>query len=88
MEKLIGQVTHYYNHIAVAVLALQEGLKISDEIHIIGHTTDFKQQVDSLEINHQQVRTVGAGADVALAVNSRVRPGDKVYLVGSKFTPF
>lgn len=88
MEKEIGQITHYYNRIAVAVLKLREGLKIGDEIHIIGHTTDFTQFVDSLEINHQQVPSAGAGADVALAVDSRVRRGDKVYLVNGKFTPF
>lgn len=88
MEKEIGQVTHYYNRIAVAVLNLQEGLKIGDEIRIVGHTTDFSQQIESLEINHRQVQSVGAGADVALAVDSRVRRGDKVFLIGGKFTPF
>jgi putative protease len=88
MEKEIGQITHYYNRIAVAVLNLQEGLKIGDDIHIVGHTTDFTQRIESLEINHRQVQSVGAGADVALAVDGRVRRGDKVYLVGGKFTPF
>ena len=88
MEKLIGKVTHYYNRIAVAVLNLEEGLKMGDEIHIIGHTTDLTQRVESMEVNHRQVQSVGAGADVALAVNGRVRRGDNVFLVGGKITPF
>jgi hypothetical protein len=88
MEKRIGTVTHYFNHIAVAVLELEEGLKLGDTIHILGHTTDFTQQVESMEIEHQPMTAVGAGADVALAVDQRVRKGDTVFLVTNDQTYF
>lgn len=88
MEKRIGTVTHYFNHIAVAVLELEEGLKVGDTIHIAGHTTDFTQQVESMEIEHQPMQAVGAGADVALAVDHRVRKGDVVYMVTNDLTHF
>ena len=81
MEKQIGRVTHYYNHIGVAVLDLQEGIKVGDMIHIAGHTTDFEQRVNSLEVDHRKVQSAGAGAEVALKVADRVRRGDKVYLL-------
>jgi putative protease len=81
MEKLIGQVSHYFNRIGVAVLELSGGLMAGDVVHIQGHTTDFEQAVESMEIRHQQVQSVGPGAEVALHVIERVRKGDAVYKV-------
>lgn len=84
MEKRIGEVTHYFNQIKVAVLILVEGLTIGDELHIKGRTTDFKQKVESMEVDHHAVETVGPGAFVAIKVNERVRGGDEVYRVDER----
>lgn len=81
MRKRIGQVTHYFNRLGVAVLKLDEGLKIGDLIHVHGHSTDFVQRVGSMEIDHRKMETVGPGEDVALQVVDRVRRGDRVFLV-------
>ncbi len=81
MENHIGQVTHYFKRIGVAVLELSGGLKVGDVVHILGHSTDFTQPVESMEIEHQKVQSVGPGADVALKVIERVRKGDAVYKV-------
>ena len=51
----IGQITHYFDHINVAALTLTEPLRVGDTIHILGHTTDFRQEVTSLQIDHQAV---------------------------------
>lgn len=79
MEKYVGKVTHYYTRIGVAVLELEEGLTVGDTVHICGHTTDFSQRVESMEVEHRKLQAVGAGADVALKVEERVRSGDKIY---------
>ena len=79
MENHIGWVTHYFKRIGVAVLELSGGLKVGDVVHIQGHITDFTQQVQSMEIEHQKVQSVGPGADVALKVIDHVRKGDVVY---------
>lgn len=81
METRIGHVTHYYGKISVAVLALNDDLKVGDTIHFLGRNTDFNQQVGSMEIEHQKVETVGPGDEVALKVLERVRKGDTVFLV-------
>ncbi len=81
MEQRIGYVTHYYTRLGVAVLALRDMLKVGDTIHILGHTTDFTQQVESMEIEHQPVQSVRPGAEVALKVVNKVRQGDRVYKV-------
>jgi translation elongation factor EF-1alpha len=81
MERQIGKVTHYFNRIGVAVLDLEDGLKIGDTIHIVGHQTDFTQEVKSMEIEHQKMQDAQAGDDVALKVYEPVRDGDKIYKV-------
>lgn len=75
----VGQVTHYFDHISVAVLALTEPLRVGDTIHILGHSTDFKQEVTSLQIEHQPVDEAKPGDDVAMRVIQKVHPHDKVF---------
>ena len=81
METLIGKVTHYYNRISVAVVDLSTELNIGDTILFLGHTTDFTQEVTSLEIEHQKVHSAGPGGEVAVKVDGEVRHGDLVYKV-------
>jgi len=81
METRIGKVTHFYNHICVAVLSLTGELKVGDVVRITGHSTDFAQQIKSLEIEHSPVNTVGPGPEVALKVIMPVRKGDAVFKV-------
>lgn len=77
--KHIGTVTHFFDHISVAVLALTEALRVGDKIHILGHSTDFEQQVASMQIEHKAVTEAKPGDDVALKVVQRVRVHDKVF---------
>jgi len=81
MEQRIGRVTHFYNRICVAVLDLSDRLEVGDVIRIRGRSTDFTQEVRSLEIEHEKVQSVGPGAEVALEVLKRVRRNDAVYKV-------
>ena len=79
----IGTVTHYYAHVSVAVVKLDPGvtLRVGDNIHIKGHTSDFGQRVDSLQIGHAQVDEVGANDDFGLKVKDHAREHDVVYRV-------
>jgi hypothetical protein len=82
LEKRIGVVTHYYSHLSVATLRLEtETLRIGDVIHIRGHTTDFSQKVESLEVNHAPATEVQPGDDFGLKVVEHVREHDVVYKV-------
>ena len=75
----IGQITHYFDHINVAALTLTEHLRVGDTIHILGHSTDFKQKVTSLQIEHQSVEEARPGDDVGLRVLQKVHAQDKVF---------
>lgn len=81
MEEEIGKVTHYYNHLQVAVLSLTNQLKLGDKIHILGHTTDLVERVASIEVDHHAVDWVEAGDNVAIKVNGPVHEHDTVYLI-------
>lgn len=78
----IGVVSHYYSHLSVATLRLESGtLRVGDVIHIKGHTTDFNQRVESLEVNHAPATEVGPNDDFGLKVVGHVREHDVVYKV-------
>jgi len=77
----VGEVTHYYGKIGVAVLALTEVLRVGDAVHLLGHATDFRQRVASLQIEHQPVAEAGPGQEVALKVERRVHPHDKLFII-------
>ena len=81
MESCIGVVTHYYNHIGVAVLSLSDTLKLNDMVHFLGYSTDFYKKVSSMEVEHHKVLSADPGTEVALKVDEVVRRGDEIYLV-------
>lgn len=81
MELEIGKVVHFYNHLSVAVLALQDGLKLGDRIHFIGHATDFTQRVTSMEVEHHPVLWVKPGDSMAIRVVQPVHVHDLVYRI-------
>src|SRR5262249_20178929 len=84
-ERRIGVVTHYYSHLSVATLRLEPGatLRIGDVIHILGHTTDFSQSVESLEVDRKSVLEVGSNDDFGLKVVDHAREHDVVFKVRS-----
>ena len=84
-EQRIGVVTHYYSHLSVATMRLEPGttLQVGDVIHIHGHTTDFTQKVESLEVDHAPVTEVGPNDDFGLKVIEHTREHDAVFKVRS-----
>src|SRR5262245_45581754 len=66
----IGVITHYFSNISVAVVKIESGrLRVGDTIHIRGHTTDFKQRIDSIQVEHKAVPEVGPNDDFGLKVS-------------------
>lgn len=75
----IGQITHFFSKINVAVIELKEPLQVGDTIAIKGPNTDFEQAVDSMQIEHKNVERAEKGQSIGLKVKDRVRETDKVY---------
>jgi len=81
-EKKVGEVIKYFGKINVSAIRLSEGsLKVGDKIHIVGHTTDITQGIDSMQIENNNVQEAGPGADIGIKVEGRVREHDVVYKV-------
>lgn len=82
MEEEIGRITHYFSKINVGILTLTKGeLHIGDTIHIKGHTTDFYQKVQSMQVEHSPVESAREGDAIGLKVESDVREKDLVFKV-------
>jgi hypothetical protein len=81
-EHLIGTVTHYFKGPSVAVVHLDDdALDVGDEIHFLGHTTDFTERIFSMEVEHQKVEHADKGDDIAIQVVERTRQHDQVFKV-------
>jgi len=81
-KKLIGKISHYFTKIGVGVIELSDELKVGDRISIEGATTNVQQTVDSMEIEHENMQSAGAGQSIGMKVAQRVREGDLVYKLG------
>ena len=81
-ETKIGTVTHYYAHIHVAGVAITDGeLHTGDTVRVKGHTSDFEQKVESMEIDHEAVGIAKPGDQIGLSVIEHAREHDTVYIV-------
>jgi len=78
-ENIIGAVTHYFPKVRAAVVKIKAPMTIGDVIKIKGHTTDFTQNVTSIEIDRVPITTAKKGQEIGLLVESRVRRHDIVY---------
>ena len=78
-EKVIGIITHYFPHVQAAVIKLKAPLSVGDTIKIKGHTTDFTENITSMQIDRVPVNSGKVGQEIGLLVNSRVRQHDLVY---------
>jgi putative protease len=81
-ETAIGTVTHYYSHLSVAVVQINQGeLRTGNAVHFKGHSTDFIQTVESMEFEHRHVDQAVAGQSIGVKVTEHTREHDIVYLM-------
>ena len=81
-ETEIGKISHYFSKIGVAAIEITNGsLSVGDTIHVKGHTTDFTQTVDSIQLDNQAVPTATPGQAVGIKVKDHARQHDAVYKV-------
>lgn len=77
----IGKVTHYFGHLGVAAIDLTGELKVGDTVHIKGHTSDFTQMIDSMQIEHMSVTLAKQGDKIGIKTKEHVREHDIMYKV-------
>lgn len=81
-EERIGVIKHYYGKIEVGAIELTDGeLKVGDTIHVQGHTSDFQQRIDSIQMEHASVEKASVGETVGIKLKEHARKKDVVYKV-------
>lgn len=79
-EEPIGRVTHYFPKArASAIMIERDSIRPGDVLYFKGHTTRFKQKVESLQINRQPVPEASVGEEVGIRVKARTREHDLVF---------
>ena len=81
-EQLIGKVTHYFGKAGVAAIQITDGeLRVGDTVRILGHTSDFTQQINSMQIDRAPVELAKVGDHIGVQVVEHAREHDEVYRV-------
>jgi len=81
-EQKVGEVIKFFSKASVAAIKVTEGtLKVGDRIKIKGHTTDFEDQIQSMQIENQPVEKAEAGNLIGIKVKDRVREKDVVWKI-------
>ena len=75
----VGHITHFFSKISVAVVELTATLAVGDHIAVKGPATDFEQDVDSMQIEHQNVERAQSGQSIGMKTVQPVREKDVVY---------
>lgn len=78
-KKPIGKITHFFDKIKVAVVALDGALKIGDKIKIGKEDNFFEMEVKSMQVEHEKIEKAKKGQEVGMKVKQEVRKGDLVF---------
>jgi putative protease len=81
-EEQIGVIVKFFAKPSVAAIQMTQGsIRKGDLLRYSGHTTDFSEQVKSMEVDNAPVEEANEGDLVGIKVKERVRENDKVYRV-------
>jgi len=81
-DEEVGIVVKFFAKPSVAALEIKGGsIKVGDVLKYQGATTDFAEEVTSMQMDNQPVTEAKEGDMVGIKVKERVRENDKVYKV-------
>ncbi|MEK7212197.1 MAG: translation elongation factor-like protein [Patescibacteria group bacterium] len=79
--KPIGEVTHYYSHLGVAIVKFNKSVEVGSAVRFKGTTTDFEEKISSMQYDHKPITAAKKGQEVGIKIGDKVREGDLVYPV-------
>ena len=83
-DKKVGKISHYYNHLGVAIIEVKAPFSVGDTLKFIKHGSGeeiFKQAVSSIQEEHKQLKKVVKGQSVGIKVDKIVHEGVEVYKI-------
>lgn len=78
-KRLVGEISHFFDKISVAVIEVKDTLNEGDAITIEGPQTNLKQKVASMQIEHDKIKSARKGQSIGMKVSGSVRRKDLVY---------
>jgi len=76
----VGKVTHWYDKISVAVVKLTKGLKVGDSIKVKHGDSEFGDEVSSIQLNHEAIKSGKKGDEVAIKLSQKASVGSEIHL--------
>ena len=78
--KPIGEITHFYGHLGVAIVKFNKAVEAGTKLHFKGATTDFVEAANSMQFDHKSIESAPKGKEVGIKIKEKAREGDLVYL--------
>lgn len=78
-EKKLGDVTHWYDKIKVAVVKLAKPLKKGDKVKVRRNDEEFDAEVKSIQIEHEDVEKGKKGDEIAVKLPKQAKEGSELY---------
>lgn len=83
-DQKVGSVSHYYNHLGVAIIEVESPFAVGDTLKFIRHgdgTELFQQKIESIQEEHKQLDKAGKGMSVGVKVDQMVHKGAAVFRI-------
>ena len=81
-EASVGKVVHFFDKISVAILDLTDDLAVGDHVKFVRRGAElFEQDVESMQLEHEQVESAGKGQSVGIKTPEKAKEGAEVFKV-------
>ncbi|MEK7634049.1 MAG: U32 family peptidase C-terminal domain-containing protein [Patescibacteria group bacterium] len=83
-DKKVGVISHYYNHLGVAIIEVKSPFSVGDTLKFVKHGSGeeiFKQVVSSIQENHKSIDKTKKGMSVGVKIDKIVHEGVEVYKI-------
>jgi translation elongation factor EF-1alpha len=79
--KQIGEVSNYFKNVKAAAIKLTASLKVGDKIKIVGGEKEVEMDVNSMQIDREDIEKAKKGDEIGLLVPEDVHKGNKVFKI-------
>jgi GTPase len=78
-KKPVGRVRNFLDQISVAIITVTAPIKLGDELLFKKGDTEFKQTVESIQINKESLKSANKGDVIGIFVDQPVARGTDVF---------
>ena len=83
-DKKVGKISHYYNHLGVAIIEVKTPFSVGDTLKFVKHGSGeelFQQVVSSIQEEHKSINKTKKGMSVGVKVDKILHEGGEVFKV-------